>query len=316
MLAALSRAFAAPVLFQYNNVIFLVAAGSASVGPASAIDRYLRSGRKRGAVRIDDRALASKPSEATRRRPISPSFSEAGYAAILTLRERDRPWPRRRTLALTGVATLAVWVVSTLSWKRTGSSRCPAGSARSGYPRSLPGARRGAGFAWRWYEGKAGAIAPRLAGGRGAGALAGAIAAVQILPVAEFATQSGRASGIEPTNGTKFSIEPYRLAELVWPWIYGVAYPENRTWIQILPPAKDRQLWEPSLYVGGVVLLLGVGAARIRGARRRGGSGSQESRRSAWRRASAGMAVRSGGHAGSRATKGCLVPRTRFTRCP
>ena len=60
-----------------------------------------------------------------------------------------------------------------------------------------------------------------------------------------------------------FSVEPYRLAEAVWPHVFGLEVPENDAWIQALPPAGERMIWSPSLYVG---------ALRARAGRRRGGS--------------------------------------------
>ena len=53
-------------------------------------------------------------------------------------------------------------------------------------------------------------------------------------------------------------VEPYRLLEAVWPDAWGQFGPENRSWIQALPPAGERLLWTPSLYIGGLTLMLAV----------------------------------------------------------
>ena len=62
-----------------------------------------------------------------------------------------------------------------------------------------------------------------------------------------------------------FSVEPYRLAEAVWPHVFGLEVPENVSWIQALPPAGQRMIWSPSLYLGAFVLVLALGAAGLRG---------------------------------------------------
>src|SRR5262249_17040416 len=56
-----------------------------------------------------------------------------------------------------------------------------------------------------------------------------------------------------------FDIEPYRLIEAVWPDAFGRFGPDNRSWIQALPPVGERQLWTPSLYIGGLTLMLAAG---------------------------------------------------------
>ena len=58
-----------------------------------------------------------------------------------------------------------------------------------------------------------------------------------------------------------FSVEPYRLAEAIWPHVFGLEVPENDSWIQALPPAGERMIWSPSLYIGAFVLVLAIGGA-------------------------------------------------------
>src|SRR5262249_19163667 len=50
--------------------------------------------------------------------------------------------------------------------------------------------------------------------------------------------------------------EPYRVFEAIWPDAFGRFGPENRSWIQALPTPGERQLWTPSLYLGGLTLAL------------------------------------------------------------
>ena len=113
--------------------------------------------------------------------------------------------------------------------------------------------------AWRWHRRRVDAqYAPFLAGLVGSGILAVALAAVQVLPVLEFARQSRRVSGERGINSYNFSLDPFRVVELVWPNLFGTNSPENRSWIQAVPPAGDHQLWIDSLYLGGLPLVLAL----------------------------------------------------------
>ena len=55
-----------------------------------------------------------------------------------------------------------------------------------------------------------------------------------------------------------YSVEPYRLAEAIWPHVFGLEVPENDSWIQALPPPGERMIWSPSLYIGAFVLVLAM----------------------------------------------------------
>ncbi len=59
-------------------------------------------------------------------------------------------------------------------------------------------------------------------------------------------------------------MEPFRVVELVWPNVFGTSSPENRSWLQAIPPVGDHQLWVDSLYMGGLALVLALSAARVR----------------------------------------------------
>src|SRR5262249_62158649 len=103
--------------------------------------------------------------------------------------------------------------------------------------------------------------APMLARLAGACTLAVALSAVQVLPSLEFANRSWRAAGIGASNAYRFSLDPVRLVELVWPNVFGISSPENRSWLQAVPPAGRHEVWVDSLYMGGLALALALGAA-------------------------------------------------------
>ena len=125
---------------------------------------------------------------------------------------------------------------------------------------------------------------------------AGLLAAVQILPAAEWTRVSERAAyrvprsvwetigflrghalgqrtgsageqiraGIVgvPTAGTHhahiydFSVGPWRWPEMLWPNCTGRSFPTNRNWITIVP--AERRAWTPSLYAGLLPLCLAL----------------------------------------------------------
>ncbi|MFT5300253.1 MAG: hypothetical protein ACI87E_000508 [Mariniblastus sp.] len=65
----------------------------------------------------------------------------------------------------------------------------------------------------------------------------------------------------------QFSQPPWSLAELFWPNISGKPFPLHQRWASALPGA-DR-IWMPSLYLGLVVVLLGLSGVRLWGRRRK-----------------------------------------------
>ena len=101
-----------------------------------------------------------------------------------------------------------------------------------------------------------------LVGLAGSAVLAAALAAAQLLPVLEFTQQTVRAAGEGPHDIYPFSLEPFRLVELVWPNVFGTSFGGNAYWIDSLPiPGVRQKVWVPSLYLGSLGLVL---AARQR----------------------------------------------------
>ena len=65
----------------------------------------------------------------------------------------------------------------------------------------------------------------------------------------------------QPLSVFDFSLEPYRLVELAWPNAFGTLAPENRSWLQSIPPAGQHEPWSLSLYLGGLTVGLALGGA-------------------------------------------------------
>ena len=64
----------------------------------------------------------------------------------------------------------------------------------------------------------------------------------------------------------RFSVAPWRLVEMLWPNVSGRTFPQNHRWLSAAG-AEDR-IWTPSLYLGILPLLLGIGTWRLRSADR------------------------------------------------
>ncbi len=115
---------------------------------------------------------------------------------------------------------------------------------------------------WRARRIESGAGLRAILGGlAGAGLLAMVLTAVQIGPAWEYARRTTRMAGASSPSLYDYSVEPYRLAEAIWPHVFGLEVPENDTWIQALPSPGERMIWSPSLYIGAFVLVLAIGGA-------------------------------------------------------
>lgn len=281
-IAGLAYAFGGPVLFQYCNIIYLVGAAWAPLGLRAA-DRWLRLGRP-GALLELAAVLALETLGGDPEVAYLTGVCAGGYAAALA-RGRARgseggPGVNAWVAAVGIALLLAVWVAGTLAVARVVPGfRPPRPTGQP--PGALPwmpwvapavaaawGAV-GVGFIAHWRrtrsEGERPTFVPRLAGLAAAAVLAGTLAAAQLLPVFEFTGMSARAAGEGPHDIYPFSLEPIRVAELLWPNLFGTPFHGNRSWQAALPPGdKSVKIWVPTLYLGGLTLALALGAATLR----------------------------------------------------
>ena len=98
-----------------------------------------------------------------------------------------------------------------------------------------------------------------------AAALAASLTAAQLLPVIEFSQLTTRAAADSLQGVYDFSVEPYRLAELIWPDFGGIQYGENSYWPDLIRiPGVYPRIWVPSLYLGGLTVILASAALAVR----------------------------------------------------
>ncbi len=259
-LAGLSYAFGAPILLLYSSVIFVVGAAWIPWG-LCAIDRLVRHGRRRGAAELAA-VLALQVLDGDAEAAYLTAACGAAYAVVLSIRTRDRP-TRRLTWPM-ALGVLGLWIAATLGLASTRMA-LPGSLMTKGLVRGA-WAALGLGLAWSWFRRPGEArLAPRLAALIGAGLLAMALSAVQLLPVLEFTGRTWRAAGINSAHLYKYSLDPFRVAEVAWPNAFGVSSPENRSWLQAVPPAGGHEVWADSLYMGGLALALALAAAGWRG---------------------------------------------------
>ena len=198
----------------------------------------------------------------------------AGYAVGLAGRRG------RVGMSFTAIAVIvAVWVVATLAaahWAPSLRPGAPANQPQGEFPwtpwigRVVPAAWVLAGtvLVARWRrqrkEGKRPILAPLLLGLIVSALVAAAISAAQLFPVLEFISQSGRAASESADNIYAFNLHPIRLIELVWPNVFGTPYHGNRLWLGALPPKHANvSQWVPTLYLGGLTLVLALGGLRL-----------------------------------------------------
>ena len=105
----------------------------------------------------------------------------------------------------------------------------------------------------------------RLGGLALAAGLAGLLCAAQMLPVIEYTGKTTRAAIDGPHDIYPFAVEPYRLVETVWPQVYGASRGGNTTWDVLIPPRHKTSVWVPSLYVGGLTIVLALSVIGLRG---------------------------------------------------
>src|SRR5579864_4377822 len=271
-LGALSYAFGAPILFQYCNIIFLVGAAWLPWGFRS-VDRWLRLGRRWAllelAVVLAMQTLGGDPQAA-----YLTGICAAGYAVGLTWRARA-PLQRSSLLRSLGLVMIVlVWVATSIS---VAHLLLRAGLQQQGQIQNIWSASRhwvwalwaviGLVLLFRWGRGRSGRVGLgiKLMGLAGAAFLAFNLAAAQLLPVLEFTRISVRSAEEGPHTIYPFSLEPCRAIELIWPNVYGTSFGVNRSWLPMVPPLHTPSTWVPSLYLGGLALVLALGAAGYRG---------------------------------------------------
>lgn len=282
-LSALAYAFGAPVLFQSCNIIFLVGAAWLPLG-FHAVDRWVRLGRRGGllelAVVLAMQALGGDPETA-----YLLGWAAGGYALIVTMRgdragetarpEGDRA-PTRRVRWIILALTLAIWFVATVALGVWLPSLRPAPAG--GQTRPLPWmpwmpvavalawASAGVWLLLRWRRsGRRSPLGVSWSGLALAAVLAIAVSAVQLLPAFEYTRRTQRSEQGGQHDVYPFSLEPFRLAELAWPNVFGSEFGERTAWSNALRlPGSQPLQWVPSLYAGALTLLMALGAGSFR----------------------------------------------------
>lgn len=280
-IAGLAYAFSGPILFQYCNIIYLVGASWAPLG-FRAVDRWLRFGKRLALLELTAvlamEALGGDPEVA-----YLTGVSAGAYAIGLAVARARRIGPNAprntapsrfpRGILIPG---LIAWSLGTLIVSRL----APAARGDSFPPEILPWmpwVSPAVALAWgcvglsllnQWRRSRGPSkpvLVPMLAGLAASAALAGVVTSAQLIPVLEFTGQSVRAAGEGPHDIFPFSLSPLRVVEFFVPNPFGTPFHGNRSWLSTLPP-KERsvKVWVPTLYVGGLALVLALGALRFR----------------------------------------------------
>jgi hypothetical protein len=282
-LGALSYAFGAPVLFQYCNIIYLVGAAWLPLGFLAA-DRWIQQGSMRALIGLS-LVLALQTLGGDPQSSYLLGLCSGSYALGMSWKRTHRPGARRRRFAhrwwLVPVILLVLvgWVGGTLylaqelpRFRGTGRP-APALWWMLYVPRAVLLAWGGvsAFLIFRWVrQGWRQSPGPALSGLAFSAALAIGLTAAQLLPVIEFTQETVRANPDAPHDIYPFSIEPFRIAELVWPNVFGTSFGRNANWLESIRfPGVRQKIWVPSLYLGCFSLLLAARAFTLRSASRR-----------------------------------------------
>ncbi len=269
VVAGAAYAFGGPVLFQYCNIIYLV--GAAWLPWAFlAVDAWLRRGRA-WAIPALGIALAMQVLGGDPQAAYLVGLCAGVYAFVLVRSETRTTTPairHRVAFALAAALALVVWVGVTL-WLayylpiyRPKKVPVPTFWWNRWVPWLVAACWMIGGFVLfeRWRRGRpsAASLGRRLAGLLIAAAMAGALAAAQLLPVIEFTGRTGRAAEEGTHDIYPFSLEPYRTAELLFPNVFGTMDRTNRLWLNLVPPTDNHKIWVDSLYTGAAVLALAL----------------------------------------------------------
>jgi hypothetical protein len=281
-LGAIAYSFGGPVLFQFSNVIYLVGAAWAPLG-LRAVDRLVRLRRRGAAVELAVvlalQVLGGDP--------------EAAYLVVLfgglyalglawseghEPRAEEDPRSSRSKARWIGLGILLVpfaWVAITLSaaaFIKTNRAWFPF-KYQAPYPAwyqlvLLAGWSIAAALLlarWRGRPGTRGLVRS-VAALVGSSMLALGLGAAQVLPVLESSRLSVRAAGDGPHDIYPFSVEPFRAVEWIWPGFFGSFKHGERNWLHLVPPTHNMSgTWTPSLYLGGLTLVLVLGTNRLWG---------------------------------------------------
>jgi hypothetical protein len=263
-IGALSYAFAAPVLFQWANVIYLVGAAWMPLG-ICAVDRWLRQGKASGIFELA-LVLSMQVLGGDLESPYLLGAIGAGYCIGLRCR---RPalggWVLLLALAVAYYAA-QLWLttrVATMPQPETISDS----AAMTGYRLAQTAIMV---LGWGLFAAivlrRQSGMLKGMAGLAAAGMLALALSAVQVWPVLEFARRSERAAEIEIDSRDvyAYSTKPIRVLEFLWPNFSGTFDRGNRCWIETFPRRRSEDFWVPSLYMGGLALVLACASAGFR----------------------------------------------------
>jgi hypothetical protein len=284
-LGALSYSFGAPILFQHSNVIYLVGAAWLPLG-FHAVDRWVRLGQRWAlvelAIVLAMQTLGGDPESA-----YLLGLAAGGYAMGMAW-SRTRRVDRRERGNEQGEMVAArrwrswifitfgvvLWITVTLIL----AARLPRLRPRGFPPVPLPwmtwvpvGVATAWGFVAIWlfssrkragWRSHLGVIVLGLAG---SASLAALLAAAQLMPVLEFSQDTIRTAAAGSHDIHTYSIEPFRLLELVWPNVLGVHFGNNTYWRDAFDiPGVRPELWSQSLYLGGLTLVLACAELALR----------------------------------------------------
>jgi len=277
LVGALAYSFGVPVLSQTSNMIFLVGAAWSPLGFLAA-DRWIR-GRRRLALTALTLVLAMQVLGGDPESAYLVVISAGGYAAGLAASESPAGLRRTLLLAAAGLAVACLGLLGLSWWSARAVHGAAVGDIGAPIPWQPPAdafvaAAGGAGAAviarraWirsRTHGRDAWRLAGRLGGLIAASGLALVLAGAQLLPVLEYSRLSFRAAEAGYHDSYAYSAHPLQLLDTVWPNVFGTVEGGYRSWLNALPPKPGSRLWMPSIYLGGLTIVLALAGAGFRG---------------------------------------------------